>query len=268
MRSFRHVPLTVLVAIALPAIAAAQGGGPGGPGGAPGGGGQQQPPKNLQVLPKDMPRAEVVARMRTFTGALGVRCEYCHVAVKLPDGREQVQDYSLDDKDTKKTARDMLRMVGDINDKYLKAMGRTMTDRTRVSCETCHHGIAKPRTIQAEVGAAIDAAGPDSAIALYRDLRTRYYMRQSYDFGELALTQYQQYASGPEKLPAAIAILKLNLEFYPTSVPTMSALAAAQVQAGDTAAAVQTLNKALVIQPDNPQVRGLLGRLKPPAPQD
>ena len=260
MRASRSFLAASFVGLALPVAILAQGGG----GGAPGGGGQQQqPPKNLQVLPKDMPRPEVVARMRTFTAALGVQCAYCHVAVRQADGREQVQDYSLDDKDTKKAARGMLRMVNDINDKYMSAMGRTLSDRTRVSCETCHHGLAKPRTIQAEIGAAIDAAGPDSAIALYRDLRTRYYMRQSYDFGELALTQYQQYAAGPEKLPAAIAVLKLNLEFYPTSVPTMSALAQAQLQAADTAGALQTLNKALVIAPDNQQVRGMLTRLKP-----
>jgi hypothetical protein len=32
------------------------------------------PPKNLQVLPKDMPAAQVVAIMRNITTALGVQC--------------------------------------------------------------------------------------------------------------------------------------------------------------------------------------------------
>src|SRR5262245_41474555 len=110
MRALGRFSLAVVTASVLPVLALAQGGGPGGEGRGAGPGGQggppqQQPPKNLQVLPKDTPRPEVVARMRTFTAALGVQCVYCHVAAKLPDGREQVQDYSLDDKDTKKAAR-------------------------------------------------------------------------------------------------------------------------------------------------------------------
>ena len=52
-------------------------------------------------------------------------------------------DYSLDDKETKKIAREMIKMVMDINGKYLPATGRTFTDLTRVTCETCHHGLAK-----------------------------------------------------------------------------------------------------------------------------
>jgi predicted Zn-dependent protease len=213
-----------------------------------------------------MPRIEVVGRMRTFAAQLGVRCEYCHVAVQGPDGREQVQDYSLDDKDTKKTARSMMRMVADINDKYMPEMGRTLTAFTQVSCETCHHGLSKPRTIQAEMAAAIEAKGADSAVALYRDLRTRYYGRAAYDFGEQALTLLNAISQLPNGRVASVALLRLNLEYYPQSLPTYSALAQQLAQAGDTAGAVDALNKALAIQPDNPQIKGLLSRLKPPKP--
>jgi hypothetical protein len=206
----------------------------------------------------------VTAIMRNIAASLGVRCEYCHVAVAGADGREQVQDYSLDDKEMKKTARSMLRMTMDINDKYLTDMGRQLTPLTRVSCETCHHGLAKPRTIQAEVAGAITAKGADSAIALYRDLRTRYFGRAAYDFGEPALTlAAQQVAQTPEQRPAAAALLKLNLEFFPQSVPTYAALAQTLVQAADTAGAVEALTKALEIQPDNAQLRAQLTRLRP-----
>ena len=58
----------------------------------PQGRGNQQPPQNLQVLPKDMPRQQVVQLMQGFTGALGVRCEYCHV----DEGRGGRQDYAAD----------------------------------------------------------------------------------------------------------------------------------------------------------------------------
>ena len=244
-------------ALVFPVMLPAQGGG------GAGGGAQQAPPKNLQVLPKDMPRPEVVARMRGIATSLGVRCEYCHVAVQGADGREQVQDYSLDDKDTKKTARSMMRMVNDINEKYLPEMGHPLTGLAQVSCETCHHGLAKPRTIQAEMLTAIDAAGGDSAVALYRSLRARYYGTGSYDFGELPLTFVQQYAPTPAHRPAAIALLKLNLEYFPKSIPTFQALVPQLLQIADTAGAVDMLNKAIAIQPDNPQLKAMLSRIKP-----
>lgn len=229
---------------------------------------QGPPPKNLQVLPKDLTRAEVVARMRGIAAALGVRCEYCHVSTTGPDGREQ-NDFAADDKDTKKVARGMLRMVADINDKYLIGdMGRTLSDRHRVSCETCHHGLAKPRTIQAELIDALEAKNADSAVALYRDLRTRYYGRASYDFGELAIPfAAPQVAQMANQRPAAIQLLKLNLEFYPQSVPTLTGLAQIYLQAADTAAALAALTRAAAIAPDDRQVKGMLARLKGTPPQ-
>ncbi len=49
-------------------------------------------PKNLQVLPKDMPRPEVVKVMFRFTSALGVRCDFCHVEAPAtrPPGRRRL----------------------------------------------------------------------------------------------------------------------------------------------------------------------------------
>ena len=35
--------------------------------------------ENLQVLPEDITRRELVGYMRNFALSLGVRCEYCHV---------------------------------------------------------------------------------------------------------------------------------------------------------------------------------------------
>jgi tetratricopeptide (TPR) repeat protein len=229
---------------------------------------QGPPPKNLQVLPKDLTRAEVVARMRGIAVALGVRCEYCHVSTTGPDGREQ-NDFAADDKETKKIARGMLRMVNDVNDKYLIGdMGRTLPDRHRVSCETCHHGLAKPRTIQAELIDALEAKNADSAVGLYRDLRTRYYGRAAYDFGEMAIPfEAPQVAQMPNQRPAAIQLLKLNLEFYPQSVLTLTNLAQIYVQAGDTVSALDALTKAAAIAPDDRQVKGMLARLKGTPPQ-
>ena len=136
MRLLRPLSLAVF-ALSIPVVISAQGGRGGG-----------EPPKNLQVLPKDMPRNQVTAIMRTFAMALGVRCEHCHApaaAAANPDtapagrggrgGGGPQLDYSLDDKETKKVAREMIKMVNDINGKYLPLTGRTFTDLTRVTCE-------------------------------------------------------------------------------------------------------------------------------------
>ena len=216
-----------------------------------------------------------------------MRCEHCHAedpaaaaaaaaaaanpAANAPaagrggrGGGPQL-DYSLDDKETKKIAREMIKMVMDINNKYLPTTGRTFTDLTKVSCETCHHGLAKPRTLRAALTEVVSSNGPDSAIALYRQLRLRYYGSAAYDFSEPSLNETgNQLGMVPDNRKAAIAILKLNLEFFPQSVPTLTNLANISVAMGDTAGAVAAINQALAAQPDNNQLKNLLQRIKPP----
>jgi hypothetical protein len=112
---------------------------------------QQQPPQpapvNLQVLPKDMSRPEVVQTMRTFTRALGVRCQHCHVG----EGNDLSKfDFASDEKPTKKIARAMLTMVMDINTTHLAGIGEPAPaapgepPALKVTCFTCHRGETMP----------------------------------------------------------------------------------------------------------------------------
>jgi hypothetical protein len=109
-------------------------------------GGQQNPiPEkftNLQVLPKDITRAELVPIMRSFALSLGVRCEHCHVG----EGNDLSKfEFAADTKPTKATARVMLRMVQRIEREDLKGIGDAA--RTpKVTCYTCHHGTKTPAT--------------------------------------------------------------------------------------------------------------------------
>lgn len=250
MRLPRLLPLLVLASLVIPANVHAQRG--------RGGGGE--PPKNLQVLPKDMPRQQLTALMRSTSMALGVRCDHCHVPA--PGGTQL--DYALDDKETKKVAREMIKMVMDINQKYLPTTGREVSAANRVTCETCHHGLAKPQTLRAALGGAVAAKGADSAVALYRSLRERYYGSAAYDFSEPSLNEAgNEVARMPNQNAAAITLLKLNLEYFPRSVPTLQSLAGVSLAGGDTTAAVEALRKALEIQPDNQQLRNMLERIRP-----
>src|SRR5262245_20236084 len=76
---------------------------------------------NLKVLDKKIAKDDLVQTMRGFSMALGVRCGYCH-APKA--GAQMVQghvplDFASDEKAPKGTARKMMKMVSDINGKYL-----------------------------------------------------------------------------------------------------------------------------------------------------
>jgi len=68
---------------------------------------------NVKVIPKNTPVMQVVGMMRNFAGALGVRCPFCHVG---QEGQPLAQfDFAKDEKRTKLTARQMMRMVEEIN---------------------------------------------------------------------------------------------------------------------------------------------------------
>ncbi len=90
--------------------------------------------KNIKVL-KDIPASHLLATMRLFSTSLGVGCNYCHVI--RPGAPPQMDS---DDKDTKKKARDMIKMVREINQ-------RNFEDKSVVSCATCHRGNPKPMLV-------------------------------------------------------------------------------------------------------------------------
>ena len=84
--------------------------------------------KNIQVL-KGMPESQLLPVMHLMRTALGVRCDFCHIAV---NGK-----YQLDDKPPKQTARKMIQMTLDINKANFKG-------NPAVSCYMCHRGKAEP----------------------------------------------------------------------------------------------------------------------------
>jgi len=187
-----------------------------------------------------------IMNMQEIAQGLGVKCEYCHA------GRGQSKQ---------EIARAMIAMTRDVNAKILLATGKAATEATRVTCITCHRGVAIPGQLSDIVSKTALEKGPDAAVALYRDLRTQYYGRQSYDFGEdTLLTSAQQVVR--VKPPASIPLLQLNLEYYPRSVRSYAEIAFAYTRSLDDEAAIATLEKALEIEPDNGTIKGQLEQLK------
>ena len=98
---------------------------------------------NLQVLPKDIQRPELLATMKNFALNLGVRCEHCHVG----EGNDLSKfDFAADTKPAKATARRMLRMTMDLNKQVAEIGEPAAAGAPKITCFTCHRGATKPLT--------------------------------------------------------------------------------------------------------------------------
>jgi hypothetical protein len=223
------------------------------PGGAP-----PAPPANLQVLAKDMPRPQVIQVMQTYTAALSVECNYCHVQ----EGRGGRNDFAADDKQPKKTAREMMKLTREINDKVPTLVGKAAGSATTVVCATCHRGVAIPKQLTDVVTDAAASGGAAAGVAKYKELREKYYGGQSYDFSEGGLIAVARRAQAANKLDEAIAYLHANLEYYPKSSRTYQALSQMENAKGDKASAIKDLEKAVELDPNNQQAQAQLKQLK------
>jgi photosynthetic reaction center cytochrome c subunit len=87
--------------------------------------------KNIKVL-NGMPQSQFYPAMRFMAASLGTQCGFCHV---FKNGQ---LDSPADDKPEKQTAREMIKMVLDIN-KTLAQGNPT------VSCYMCHRGRTSPQ---------------------------------------------------------------------------------------------------------------------------
>lgn len=180
--------------------------------------GAQQPERkftNLKVFPTDIKPDVLLKTMGDFSRALGVRCTFCHVGDdNLPSSTYHFAD---DSKATKRTARVMMRMVDDVNGKYLSTLEDRAKPATQVQCMTCHRGVAVPRTLQSILLQAHDTGGLDSTIATYHSLRDRYYGRAAYDFGAVPLADVATAVTAQGHPEDGVALNQLNLEVNPES---------------------------------------------------
>ncbi len=167
--------------------------------------------ENLQVLPKDISRTELFSWMGSFTNALGVRCNHCHAASSSGSGLE----YPSDEKQTKRRARVMLRMVNQINGQHLPGLpGRSESGLT-VTCETCHRGQTRPVLMSDSLRTAYLAGGLDSMERVYRQLREQYFGSHTFDFRWSILRNLSTEMINQQNYEDALATFELNDEFFP-----------------------------------------------------
>jgi tetratricopeptide (TPR) repeat protein len=218
---------------------------------------------NLQVLPKDIARPELVRTMRGWAGELGVRCVHCHVG---PDDL-QGMDFAVDTKPTKRAAREMIRMVQHINGTVVAALPPREGARDGVSCYTCHRRDTRPPLpLHLELARVEKERGGAAAVERYRELRRAGETAGKYDFGPEALAMAAFTMAEQKRLEGALAVAQLAVEQYPTRADAHVVLGQAQLQGGNAAAAKGSFRKALELDPQHPVAQRRLKELEAPPP--
>ncbi|MEE8523550.1 MAG: c-type cytochrome [Thermoanaerobaculia bacterium] len=220
-------------------------------------GGAQIPDEftNLQVLPKDIGKGQLVSTMRGFASALGVRCIHCHVGDD-PNDLAGV-DFVSDERQAKKTARVMVQMVEQINGELLPRIGKESP--RQVSCVTCHRRLSRPETVTDVLMKAIDESGVEDALEQYRQLRDEYYGQGVYDFSPRPLNRTAEtLARQRQDLDGALTVMRLSVELHPEDAYTQLMLGQLLAQNSDPAGARAAIERSLAIEPDNPWARRLL----------
>jgi tetratricopeptide (TPR) repeat protein len=216
--------------------------------------------KNLQHFPKDITRAQLVQRMREFSFALSVRCQYCH------SGGDGVSlegvDFASDAKPAKVKARAMLRMLDQLNGPLLGALPSRAEPRVVVECATCHRGLTLPKSLQTTLFEVATRDGAAAAVARYRQLRNDDLISGRYNFDEWEINELCRRLKDAGNGEAAIALLEMNGEFYPKSASIDWDLGELYRTKGDTARALARYRAALEKAPKMEQARRRIEELE------
>jgi hypothetical protein len=106
--------------------------------------------KNVKTSLKTLPASQFIDQMRYFAWSLGKNCEFCHVR----------GHFDSDEKEPKKTARQMITMTAAINAENFK-------DHPAVRCFTCHEMHNRPLShpLFPDEAASMEkqASGPDNS---------------------------------------------------------------------------------------------------------
>lgn len=215
-------------------------------------------PQNLQVLPEDTDSAVLRETMRGFAQGLGVRCHACHVG---EEGLPLTEfDFASDDKELKAKARIMLRMVQAINEEHLDKLGQ---EHLTVACITCHRGVRKPQLTGEVLLIAYDDGGLGALEEKYAALRDQYYGTHSYDFSETVLSNTAATIAGNGNLQDAVAVLQMNLRYFPDSLVTYLGLGDIHAEMRNVSAAEGAYRRVMELNPQTaPQIEQRLNALR------
>lgn len=216
---------------------------------------RHQPFENLQILDKSIDAEELASTMREISHAIGSErgCLFCHVGES--DTPLSTWDFASDEKVEKQIARQMLRMVRSMNEEYLRDLpGRNAP--VTVTCRTCHATRPRPIPLDDLLLEVLRDEGLDAMIERYRKLRARYYGYGAYDLQEHVLRRLASRLREDET-DERLAILALNLEFYPDSWRTLAARGHAYLHSGERELAEIAFLRSLEIHKSQDALEGL-----------
>ena len=217
---------------------------------------------NLKELNPEISRDELIATMRQFSTALGVRCNFCHMQAENSDEL----DFAADGKEEKDAARVMMRMTKVINGDWISKVAEEGHPSVQVECVTCHRGQPHPRLIEDVLADAYTAGGFDSLQTKYAELRNRYYGSQTFDFSDRMLSELGHQIGGDDaSIPVRLA--ELNVQWSPESSMAYVYLAMAHSEADDVEQAKADIAKALELDPKNRWAMRLREQLDAPPGQ-
>jgi len=99
---------------------------------------------NLKVIPKSISMENLEILMTRYSREVGAQCNYCHV-IEKSGLRVTRMDFAADEKPEKKIAREMMKMMNKINQKYFGVKNTyDVLLKLPVSCKTCHRGLTRP----------------------------------------------------------------------------------------------------------------------------
>ena len=116
----------------------------------------------------------------------------------------------------------------------------------------------------AEVEQAINEAGPEAGVALFRQLVARNDPEIYIDENEFNLLGYR--FLGQDRVDEAIAVFQLNVDHFPDSWNVYDSLGEAYAVKGDTERAIELYRRSVEINPDNTNGVAALERLRAEVP--
>jgi hypothetical protein len=210
---------------------------------------------NVSFFAKTTPVVQVWGAMRNLSSALGVECTFCHVGQQ---GAELAQiDFASDQKRNKLVARQMLRMVQEVN-RRIDSIPERPSPPVAVSCATCHRGVSRPVPLVNIITEIASASGADSALRAYQALRQRYYGSDAYDFGEFSLNGAAFRTARAGKIDDAFALLRYNEQLYPNTAALSIIRGNIYLMRADTSSAEAGFREAIRRDPKNDEARGRL----------
>ena len=133
-------------------------------------------------------------------------------------------------------------------------------DRSGSDPKTCDP--ARPVTLADAIGEVLSSEGTDAAVARFLSLRESFYGGNQYDFSASGVNGMGVGFFESGQAEAALRFLQLNVAHYPEWAEGHFTLGRVRMRTGDREGAIESMETALELAPENEMIRRALARAK------